>query len=90
VATDTGGIAEIVADGETGVLVPVGDMPAASDAVVRLAADPEARRRLAAGARLRLDGAFDIRLMVRELEEEYEALLRATAPSHLGGNSASH
>jgi glycosyltransferase involved in cell wall biosynthesis len=90
VATDTGGIAEVVVSGEGGVLVPVGDVEAAALAIVRLAADPEARQRLATGARARLGTDFDIRRMVRDLEGHYDDLLAATVPSHLGGRSASH
>jgi glycosyltransferase involved in cell wall biosynthesis len=90
VATDTGGIAEIVVSGESGVLVPVGDGEAAARAVVSLAADPAGRSRLAAEARRRLDGTFDIGCMLRDLEKEYERLLHATIPSHLGGSHVSH
>src|SRR5262245_16586190 len=54
VATDTGGIAEVVSSGESGWLVPVGDIAAAAGAVARLAADPALRRRLATEARRRL------------------------------------
>jgi glycosyltransferase involved in cell wall biosynthesis len=90
VATDTGGIAEIVVPGESGVLVRVGDTAAAAAAVLRLAADPELGRGLASAARARLDAGFDIRSMLRDLEAEYEALLPATVPSHLGGRTASH
>jgi glycosyltransferase involved in cell wall biosynthesis len=90
VATDTGGIAEVVSSGESGVLVRVGDVGAAADAVLRLAADPVLRRRLAGEARRRLNGAFDIGGMLRDLEDEYESLLRATDASHLGGKSSSH
>jgi glycosyltransferase involved in cell wall biosynthesis len=90
VATDTGGIAEVVSSGESGVLVRVGDVGAAADGVLRLAADPTLRKRLAEAARQRLNGAFDIGGMLTDLEEEYDALLRATDASHLGGKSASH
>lgn len=90
VATDTGGIAEVITSGEGGVLVPVGDVEAAVRAVVRLAADPGERRRLASGARSRLGADFDIRRMLRDLEEHYDELLAATVASHLGGRRASH
>lgn len=49
VATRTGGIPEMVLDGQTGVLVPAGDAPALSEAIARLLAEPE--RRLAMAAR---------------------------------------
>jgi glycosyltransferase involved in cell wall biosynthesis len=53
VASDVGGIPEVVRQGETGLLVPPGDVAALTEALDRLAADPELRSRLAAGARTR-------------------------------------
>jgi len=53
VASAVGGLVEVVADGETGVLVPPGDRGALADAVAGLLADPERRRRLGATARER-------------------------------------
>jgi glycogen(starch) synthase len=51
VASDVGGIPEIVRDGETGLLVPPGDVDALARALDRLVADPALRSRLAEGAR---------------------------------------
>ena len=51
VASDVGGIPEVVRHGETGLLVPPGDVDALTAALDRLVADPELRARLAAGAR---------------------------------------
>jgi glycogen synthase len=53
VASDVGGIPEVVRDGETGLLVPRGDVDALAEALDRLVADPALRGRLAAGARER-------------------------------------
>jgi glycosyltransferase involved in cell wall biosynthesis len=53
VASDVGGIPEVVRHGETGLLVPPGDVDALAAALDRLAADPGLRARLAAGARAR-------------------------------------
>lgn len=43
VASDTGGLPEIVLDGETGLLVAPGDAPGFADAIQSLIADPERR-----------------------------------------------
>jgi glycosyltransferase involved in cell wall biosynthesis len=56
VASDVGGIPEVVRDGETGLLVPPGDAVALATALDRLMADPDLRARLATGARANADG----------------------------------
>jgi glycogen(starch) synthase len=51
VASDSGGIREIVRDGETGLLVPAGSTTALAESLARLRAEPSLRARLAAGGR---------------------------------------
>lgn len=46
VATDVGGVAEVVRDGENGLLVPAGDGPAFAAAVRRYFSDDALRARL--------------------------------------------
>ncbi len=59
VATDVGGVAEAVVDGETGILVPAADPQALAGALERLLADVELRRRLGAAGRARALRLFD-------------------------------
>jgi glycosyltransferase involved in cell wall biosynthesis len=54
VASDVGGLRDLVVDGETGLLVPPGDVGALRAALERLLADRELRRRLGANARARV------------------------------------
>ena len=54
VASDVGGLRDLVVDGETGLLVPPRDVPALRDALERLLADSKLRRRLGANARERV------------------------------------
>jgi glycosyltransferase involved in cell wall biosynthesis len=54
VATPVGGHRDLVVDGETGLLVPPGDVSALRAALERLLAAPELRRRLGAAARERV------------------------------------
>ena len=50
VSTDVGGVAEVVRDGENGLLVPAGDPAALAAALWRIVAEPGLRERLAAAA----------------------------------------
>lgn len=52
-ATRAGGIPEIVADGETGVLAAVSNPDALAQAIARLLGDPDLRARMGAAARAR-------------------------------------
>jgi glycosyltransferase involved in cell wall biosynthesis len=51
IATDTGGIPDRVRDGETGLLVPPGDVRALRDALARVLSSAELRRRLGQAGR---------------------------------------
>jgi glycosyltransferase involved in cell wall biosynthesis len=60
VASDVGGVPELVADGVTGTLVPPGDPGALAAALDALARDPAARARLGAAARARAEAEFGL------------------------------
>jgi glycosyltransferase involved in cell wall biosynthesis len=53
VAAAAGAVGETIADGETGLLVPVGDAAAMASAIARLLGDPPLRQRLGEEARRR-------------------------------------
>jgi glycosyltransferase involved in cell wall biosynthesis len=78
VATSTGGIPEVVADGETGLLVPVRDDKALAQAIVRLLKDQALRERMGQQALVRVRKLFSADRMV----EETLAVYRAHAGSH--------
>jgi glycosyltransferase involved in cell wall biosynthesis len=59
VAADCGGLPDLVRPGETGLLVPPGDVPALAGAVLTLLADQALRTRLAA-AGMRLAGELTL------------------------------
>ncbi len=58
VASNVGGIPDVVIDGESGILVPEKDPVALADAFKRLASDPLLVEKLLAGARKRIDECF--------------------------------
>jgi L-malate glycosyltransferase len=64
VATRTGGIPEVVADGETGVLVPPRDDGAMADAIVRLLERPDERKRMGDAGRARVAELFTVERMI--------------------------
>ena len=57
VVSDVGELGQSVQDGISGLVVPPGDVAALADAVVRLATDPDLRRRLGAAGRAAADRA---------------------------------
>jgi glycosyltransferase involved in cell wall biosynthesis len=70
VATTTGGIADMIADGENGLLVPPGDEYKLAEAMARLLNDADLRARLAAGAQERVR-RFTASAVVERLEAVY-------------------
>lgn len=75
VATSAGGSAEVVVDGESGLLVPPGDPRALADAVLRILRDPALAARLGAAAELRVRRDFDQSAMLRSIERLYRSEL---------------
>ena len=68
VATDIRGSREEVVDGETGYLVPLGDVAALARALERLARDPDLRRSLGAAGRARaLDLHDESKIVARQI-----------------------
>jgi glycosyltransferase involved in cell wall biosynthesis len=74
IATATGGVGEIVTDGENGLLVPLGDARALGAAVRRLFADDELRERLRGRAAASVERYAPERVFA-ELEETLERTL---------------
>lgn len=80
IGTRTGGIPEVVRDGETGVLCPVGDVESMSDAAVSLLADRARWHAMSTLAAADARERFSLDAIVGEYEAFYEyALSRAVA-----------
>ncbi len=78
VASDVGGISDIVADGQTGLLVPPGDSPAIAAAILRLLAAPDLREQMGEAGRRRMERLFDARLWARSLHAVYQKAIDAS------------
>ncbi|MCA9670278.1 MAG: N-acetyl-alpha-D-glucosaminyl L-malate synthase BshA [Myxococcales bacterium] len=75
VATDVGGVSEVVAHDKTGLLVPLGDIEAMTRAVERLLGDDAKRANFAAAAHRDAERRFCLPLRVAEYEAMYERVL---------------
>jgi L-malate glycosyltransferase len=76
IATNAGGNPELVKDGETGLLVPVGDEERLVQAMLRLARDSELRLHCAERGREFSRLSFHVDIICRRYEELYLALLQ--------------
>jgi glycosyltransferase involved in cell wall biosynthesis len=71
VATDAGGLPEVVEHGVTGLVVPRGDAAALADAIGSLLEDPMRRRRMGLAGRERALRLFDWDRTAEQLEQVY-------------------
>ena len=86
VATRTGGIPEVVEDGETGTLVPPRDHAAMAQAILTMLADDEQRRRMGEAGLARVQARFTVERMVAETAAVYGRL----AGRHHAEDTAHH
>jgi len=90
IASDVGGIPEVITSGVDGLLVPPASSSSLADAVVRLALSPSLRRRLGEAGRETVVSRFSIDAQVARIEEIYdEELLRSGASAPQPPASAS-
>jgi len=75
VATNVGGIPEVVVDGETGLLVPPRDASALASAIARLLGDPQLRERMGAAGLERVQTKFSAEHMVGNTLAVYKRVL---------------
>jgi len=75
VATTTGGLPEIVQDGQTGLLVPPGEPNALAQAIVNLLQDSTRRVAMGRSGRSRVETIFTVEAMMDRLIAAYGLLL---------------
>jgi glycosyltransferase involved in cell wall biosynthesis len=75
IASRVGGLPEVVEDGVSGLLFPVGDVEGMAQGAVRILADDALHARMAQAARQRVLDHFDADQIVPQYEALYEELL---------------
>jgi glycosyltransferase involved in cell wall biosynthesis len=75
IATNGGGVPEIVVDGKTGLLIPRNDAPAMAEAICTLLADEQRAKQMGVLGRQRVVERFTIQQSVIELTKIYEGLV---------------
>jgi glycosyltransferase involved in cell wall biosynthesis len=78
IGTKPGGHTDMIVDGETGLLVPQGDIPALAAAMQRLTNEADLRRRLGQAAQVRAQ-QFTAAVNVPRFEQLYQALIEQAA-----------
>jgi len=68
IATNVGGMPEVVEDGKTGLIVPPYDSKAIGKAVFRLASDSALAKKMGSAARLRIKNNFSISAMLNKFD----------------------
>jgi glycosyltransferase involved in cell wall biosynthesis len=81
VATDLGGCRELIAEGSTGFLVPLGDPQALAEKMTQVLSLPDRGRSLGAAGSDRIRSEFSIAAMVRRYEELFLRVGRKTLPA---------
>ncbi len=75
IGTRVDGVPEAIADGQTGLLVPLEDSAAIAAAIIALLADPARRQRMGTAARDRVMALYSREVMVQNMVALYERLL---------------
>lgn len=86
VATRAGGVPELVVDGDTGILAPVGDAGALAAAVSRVLREPALRARLVAGGARRV-ADFGVEEMAERTLAMYREVVATDRPGQPGRGS---
>jgi glycosyltransferase involved in cell wall biosynthesis len=88
VASNVGGIPDVVDDGQTGILIPPGDSPALAAALERLYLDSNLRQSMGVAGKKKITEQFSAATMVRKIVDVYEEQIRLKLPQvALSGDS---
>ncbi|RPJ62287.1 MAG: glycosyltransferase family 1 protein [Acidobacteria bacterium] len=89
IGTRSGGVPEVIEDGQSGLLVPPRDPQALAAAIRKLVDDPITARRLAENGRLRAINQFSVQSHLRQVEETY-ARVRGDRVENAGDLAVAH
>jgi glycosyltransferase involved in cell wall biosynthesis len=87
VATDVGGVREVVRDGISGILIPPGEIAAISDSLIGLLQDPNLGAQMGQAGRSLVQERFDMYGWVRRLGDIYMEATAGQHPNELGSRS---
>ncbi|MBS4022181.1 MAG: N-acetyl-alpha-D-glucosaminyl L-malate synthase BshA [Dethiobacter sp.] len=77
ISSDAGGLPEVIRQGETGFMAPVGDIAAMAVHALELLSDDKRLRQMGEAARRRVDEHFSSTLIVPQYERFYEETLKS-------------
>ena len=75
VASNVGGILDLVKDGVNGILFSQGDADAMAEAIIKLLMDREPARKMGEEGKRRVYPAYDLSTMIKNIEQLYKHLL---------------
>ncbi len=75
IVTDVGGLPELVADGESGFVVPPMNSRAIADAILKLAQHPEMKKQMGKAAKDRIQNEFNVAATVLRTKEMFEQMM---------------
>jgi glycosyltransferase involved in cell wall biosynthesis len=87
VATDVGGVREVVSDGVSGILMPPGEIAAISDALIKLLQDPNLGIQMGQAGRILVQERFDMYNWARQLGNVYTDAMARVPFKELGTTS---
>ena len=88
VSTDVGGVRDIVRDGESGFVVPAGDIARVAEHLEELAGSAELRLRLGANGRASALARYSVPRLVADVDSLYRELLEREPVSGRGATAA--
>jgi glycosyltransferase involved in cell wall biosynthesis len=75
VATDVGGVRDVVDDNRSGFLVPMGDVPAIADALIRLVESEDLRHAMGREGQVSVGDRYAVPRLIADVDALYQSLL---------------